>query len=43
MVEPDWNPSNDAQVIGRIWRQGQTEEVSIYRLIMISTFEERIV
>jgi DNA repair and recombination protein RAD54B len=23
MVEPDWNPSNDSQVMGRIWRQGQ--------------------
>lgn len=23
IIEPDWNPSNDAQVIGRVWRQGQ--------------------
>lgn len=27
MIEPDWNPSNDSQVMGRIWRQGQTKEV----------------
>ncbi len=39
ILEPDWNPSNDAQVIGRIWRQGQTQEVAIYRLVIISSFE----
>ena len=39
MLEPDWNPSNDSQVMGRIWRQGQTSEVSIYRLLIGSTFE----
>lgn len=39
IIEPDWNPSNDSQVIGRIWRQGQTSEVNIYRLLIISSFE----
>lgn len=42
MVEPDWNPSNDSQVMGRIWRQGQTREINIYRLLIASTFEEKI-
>lgn len=42
MIEPDWNPSNDSQVMGRIWRQGQQKEVEIYRLITASTFEEKI-
>lgn len=23
LIEPDWNPSNDSQVMGRVWRQGQ--------------------
>ena len=23
MVAPDWIPSNDSQVMGRVWRQGQ--------------------
>jgi len=23
MIEPDWNPSNDSQIMGRVWRQGQ--------------------
>lgn len=39
MIEPDWNPSNDSQVMGRIWRQGQQNEVHIYRLLIASTFE----
>jgi SNF2 family DNA or RNA helicase len=42
MVEPDWNPSNDSQVMGRIWRQGQEKEVTIFRLIVASSFEEKI-
>lgn len=42
MIEPDWNPSNDSQVMGRIWRQGQQNEVHIYRLLIASTFEQKI-
>lgn len=42
MIEPDWNPSNDSQVMGRIWRQGQKKEVQIFRLIVGCSFEEKI-
>lgn len=42
MMEPDWNPSSDQQVMGRIWRDGQAKPVHIYRLIAESTFEEKI-
>jgi DNA repair and recombination RAD54-like protein len=23
MLDPDWNPANDAQAMARIWREGQ--------------------
>lgn len=42
LLDPDWNPSNDAQVMGRIWRVGQTREVFIYRLYASNSIEERI-
>ena len=42
MFEPDWNPKNDSQVIGRIWRIGQTKPVDIYRLFICGTIEEKI-
>ena len=43
LFEPDWNPSNDAQVMGRIWRDGQRKEAHIYRLISCGTIEEKVV
>jgi SNF2 family DNA or RNA helicase len=42
LMENDWNPSNDAQIIGRIWRQGQRKRTFIYRLGYQSTIEEFI-
>lgn len=39
MIEPDWNPSNDSQVMGRVWRQGQQKEVEIFRLIVACSFQ----
>jgi hypothetical protein len=42
LMEPDWNPSTDDQSIGRIWRQGQSKEVFIYRLGYSHTIEEFI-
>eukprot|EP01041_Mallomonas_annulata_P008816 gene8816-18247_t len=40
LFEPDWNPATDAQAMGRVWRQGQTRPVTIYRLITSNTVEE---
>lgn len=42
LMEIDWNPSNDSQVMGRIWRDGQKKEVHIYRLLSTGTLEERV-
>jgi len=43
LMEADWNPSNDNQVMGRIWRDGQKKEVDIYRLVSCGTLEEKII
>eukprot|EP01038_Epipyxis_sp_PR26KG_P005214 gene5214-7254_t len=42
LMEPDWNPANDQQAMGRVWRDGQQKPVFIYRLIAKSTIEETI-
>jgi SNF2 family DNA or RNA helicase len=42
LMEPDWNPSNDTQLMGRVWREGQLRPVYIYRLFASGTLEEKI-
>lgn len=42
LLDPDWNPSNDQQVMGRIWRVGQLRRVYIYRMYASNSIEERI-
>lgn len=42
LLEPDWNPAVDQQAMGRVWRDGQTREVFIYRLVSRGTIEEAI-
>lgn len=42
LLDLDWNPSNDAQVMGRVYRKGQTRPVYIYRLIAAGTVEEKV-
>lgn len=42
LMEPDWNPSNDLQVMGRVWRDGQLKPVFIYRLFSSGTLDEKI-
>lgn len=41
-MDPDWNPAVDQQAAARIWRDGQTKPVFIYRLLTTGTIEERI-
>ncbi len=42
LMEPDWNPANDEQAMGRLWRQGQKRAVTIYRLGYRQSMEEFI-
>jgi hypothetical protein len=40
LMDPDWNPFNDRQTIGRLYRHGQKKTVFIYRLLLAGTIEE---
>lgn len=42
LFDNDWNPASDAQAISRIWRDGQTRDVHIYRLVTAGCIEEKI-
>eukprot|EP01132_Coremiostelium_polycephalum_P001400 gene1400-1769_t len=42
LFDPDWNPAVDIQAMERVWREGQTKPVSIYRLLCTGTIEEKI-
>ena len=43
MLDPDWNPATDAQAMGRVWRDGQTRPVFIYRLLTAGSIDEVVV
>lgn len=42
LFDNDWNPANDLQAMSRIWRDGQTRNCYIYRLITTGSIEEKI-
>ena len=42
IYDPDWNPSTDLQARERAWRLGQKRAVTIYRLMIAGTIEEKI-
>jgi hypothetical protein len=42
LFDPDWNPANDAQAMGRVWRDGQKKRVFLYRLLSTGTIEEKV-
>ncbi|KAF8401921.1 hypothetical protein HHK36_012872 [Tetracentron sinense] len=42
IFDPDWNPSTDMQARERAWRIGQTQDVTVYRLITRGTIEEKV-
>ncbi|GAB4814175.1 hypothetical protein N2152v2_001221 [Parachlorella kessleri] len=42
LFDPDWNPANDKQAAGRIWRDGQKRRVFVYRFLTSGTIEEKV-
>ncbi|GME83539.1 unnamed protein product [Ambrosiozyma monospora] len=42
IYDPDWNPSTDLQARERAWRLGQKKDVTIYRLMIAGSIEEKI-
>ncbi len=42
LYDPDWNPAVDVQARERVWRIGQKQSVTIYRLITSGTIEEKM-
>ena len=39
-MEPHWNPSVEQQALARIYRMGQTRQVTTIRYIMRDSFED---
>lgn len=39
IFDPDWNPQNDIQALGRCHRIGQTQKVDVIRLLTYGTYE----
>ncbi|XP_076053283.1 DNA repair and recombination protein RAD54B-like isoform X2 [Oratosquilla oratoria] len=42
LYDIDWNPATDLQAMSRVWRDGQTKTVYIYRLLLTGSIEEKI-
>ena len=42
VYDSDWNPQNDIQAIARAHRIGQKNNVTVYRLLTIQTYEDII-
>ena len=42
LFDPAWNPATDRQAMARVWRDGQTKSVFIYRMLSTASLEEKI-
>lgn len=42
LFDSDWNPANDLQAMGRVWRDGQEKDVVVYRLLSTGSIEEKV-
>lgn len=43
IMEPQWNPMSESQALDRVYRLGQTKEVTTIRYIMKGSYEELVV
>lgn len=43
VADPWWNPAAEAQAIDRAHRIGQTQPVTVYRLVSANTIEDKVV
>ena len=41
-LDPDWNPAVDKQAMARVWREGQTKPVFVYRFVVLNSIESAI-
>lgn len=39
LIEPHWNPMVEAQAVDRVYRIGQTQEVTVFRYIVPGSVE----
>lgn len=42
MLDPDWNPLNDAQAEDRAYRIGQTKPVTVHAILAPGTIEQHM-
>ena len=42
LFDTSWNPAHDHQAMARVWRDGQTRPVTIYRMLAAGTVEEKV-
>jgi hypothetical protein len=42
LFDTSWNPAHDHQAMARVWRDGQTRPVTIYRLLAAGMVEEKV-
>ncbi|MEW5302035.1 MAG: hypothetical protein WDW36_004847 [Sanguina aurantia] len=42
LLDSDWNPAHDMQAMARIWRDGQKQPCTVYRLLSTGTIEEKV-
>lgn len=42
ICDPWWNPAQEDQAVGRAHRMGQLKDVTVYRLYMNNSIEEKI-